>query len=65
MRRLLQTKIEDVLAVKIIEKEFTAGSTAFVDCDNEEICININRTGTFENTNEKRSENMELNFILK
>lgn len=41
MRRILQTKIEDVLATKIIEQEFTQNSIAIIDCINDEICIKI------------------------
>ncbi|MGF7107578.1 ATP-dependent Clp protease ATP-binding subunit [Treponema pedis] len=51
MRRLLQTKIEDVLAVKIIEEEFVKNSTAFIDCVNGEICITVNKENKFENDN--------------
>ncbi|MGP1431084.1 ATP-dependent Clp protease ATP-binding subunit [Treponema sp.] len=36
MRRLLQTEIEDALAVKIITGEFTAGDTAAISTDGDE-----------------------------
>ena len=50
MRHLLQTKIEDVLALKIIAEEFTGGSTAFIDCCSGEIDIWIHKSNNSENT---------------
>jgi len=41
MRRLLQTEIEDVLAVKIITGDFTPGTTAVVDTDGNALTISI------------------------
>ena len=41
MRRLLQTEIEDVLAVKIITGDFTPGTTAAVDTDGNTLTVSI------------------------
>ncbi|PIE97310.1 MAG: Clp protease, partial [Treponema sp.] len=41
MRRLLQTELEDVLAMKIIEGTMQKACTAFVDCKNSKIQVNI------------------------
>ena len=41
MRRLLQTEIEDILAVKIITGDFTPGTTAVVDTDGNALTISI------------------------
>lgn len=41
MRRLLQTEIEDVLAVKIITGDFTPGTIAVVDTDGNSLTISI------------------------
>ena len=41
MRRLLQTEIEDVLAVKIITGDFTPGTIAIVDADGNALTISI------------------------
>ena len=41
MRRLLQTEIEDALAVKIITGDFTPGTTAVVDIDGNTLTISI------------------------
>ena len=44
MRRLLQTEIEDVLAVKIITGEFAAGDIAVVGTNGEDfLTINIEK----------------------
>ncbi len=41
MRRLLQTELEDVLAMKIIEGTMQKGCTAFVDCKKSKIQVSI------------------------
>lgn len=43
MRRLLQTEIEDVLAVKIITGEFTAGTTAVISTDGDKLLMSIEK----------------------
>ena len=45
MRRLLQTEIEDVLAVKIINGVFAEGDTALVDVDGDSLVISIQKIG--------------------
>ena len=44
MRRLLQTEIEDVLAVKIITGEFTAGDTAIVDAEADALTVGVQKS---------------------
>ena len=43
MRRLLQTEIEDVLAVKIINGVFAEGDTALVDVEGDSLVIGIQK----------------------
>jgi len=44
MRRLLQTEIEDVLAVRIITGEFLSGDTAVIDTDDGKLTVTIGKT---------------------
>ena len=44
MRRLLQTEIEDVLAVKIITGEFTAGDTAIIDAEADALTVGVQKS---------------------
>ena len=41
MRRLLQTEIEDALAVKIITGDFIPGTTAVIDSNGSALTIRI------------------------
>ena len=41
MRRLLQTELEDVLAVKIITGEFAGGDTAVIDTNADGLTVTI------------------------
>ena len=44
MRRLLQTEIEDVLAVKIITGEFTAGDTVIIDAEADALTVGVQKS---------------------
>ena len=44
MRRLLQTEIEDVLAVRIITGEFLSGDTAVIDTDDGKLTVTVGKT---------------------
>ena len=50
MRRLLQTKLEDELSLKIISEEFYPESTAFIDTKDDNITIEIHPPEPSENT---------------
>ena len=58
MRRLLQSKIEDSLSLKIISGEFSEGSTAFIDVCDDDIVITVKPASEEQGS---KTEKIEVN----